>query len=116
MNRSEWLKKQRDETDKLEGEALKLGIEIPSHESWWWDDFDNFDGSPQDWELLGKDYTYLTDLGKAGVRKLIRDEQRKEDEWRRARVEWRVKIIVSIISALTGLVGALIGVLAILRR
>lgn len=60
--------------------------------------------------------SYLTEQGKAGVRKLIKEEIRKEDEWRRARISWKVGIVVSIISAITGLVGALIGIFAILKK
>jgi hypothetical protein len=52
---------------------------------------------------------YLTDIGKAGVSKLIREEKRKN-------IEWRVKIIITILTALTGLIGSTIGVLSVLKK
>lgn len=110
------LATERRETDTLKHEALKLGIEIPNHSAWWWDDVENFGGSLQNWEIVKDEFTYLTDVGKIGVRKLIRDEKRKEIEWKRKNIEWWIKIIVTVITALTGLVGALIGVFAILRK
>ncbi|HEX8634303.1 MAG TPA: hypothetical protein VF703_09160 [Pyrinomonadaceae bacterium] len=115
-SRESWLRRQRIQTDQLKRRALLLGIEIPSNPTWWWEDFDNFGGSIEQYELERDDYTYLTDAGKVGVRKLIRDEQRKELEWKRKNIEWWIKIIVTLITALTGLVGSLIGVFAILRK
>jgi len=86
------------ETDKILDKAQSYGIELPKDKKhWWWDDID----------YEGENFrSYLTDVGKAGVKKLIRDEKRLN-------VEWWVKIIVSIFAALTGLVGSIIGVLSI---
>lgn len=112
MTRSEWLKRERVETDKLKREALELGIEIPYHKSWWWDDFDRYVddyNSLEMWEYVSDEYTYLTDIGKAGVRKLIYDEKfNRRERW--------VKLITQIIVALTGLGGIIIGIISSLKK
>jgi hypothetical protein len=90
------------DTDRLLRKVRQLGIDLPAKkDSWWWDDMDyvDFDDSR----------SYLTDIGKAAVSKLIREERRKN-------IEWWVKIVVTIIVALTGLVGSLIGVLSVLKK
>ncbi|MEN3325624.1 MAG: hypothetical protein V7638_431 [Acidobacteriota bacterium] len=90
------------DTDRLLLKVRQLGIELPSgKENWWWDDLD----------YVGPDdsRSYLTDIGKSAVSKLIREERRKN-------VEWWVKIIVTLTTALTGLVGALIGVFSLLKK
>jgi hypothetical protein len=88
------------ESDGLLNKAEELGIEFPpGKKSWWFDDLDFKD--PDSYR------SYLTDAGKAGVAKLIRDERKKNAEW------W-VKTVVSVITALTGLVGTLIGIFAVL--
>lgn len=90
------------DTDRIFLKVRKLGIELPSgKDSWWWDDMD----------YVGPDdsRSYLTNIGKAAVSKLIREERRKN-------IEWWVKIIVTVITALTGLVGALIGVFSLLKK
>lgn len=116
MSLDKQLMKERAETDGLKRRALELGIEIPQNSDWWFDDFEGFGGDLQTWEIVKDEYTYLTEIGKAGVRKLIRNELRKEDEWRRARIEWKIRLIVTIITAITGLLGALIGIIAILKK
>jgi hypothetical protein len=90
------LAKERKETDALKREALQLGILIPRDPGWWWiDDEVARDVSSEMWELIGSDYEYLTDFGKAGTRRLIRDERRKlKDEarqdaaWERQQKQW----------------------------
>jgi hypothetical protein len=89
-------------TDRFLRKVRQLGIELPhGKDSWWWDDLDY--AGPDDYR------SYLTDIGEAGISKLIRDERRKNFEW------W-VKIVVTVITALTGLVGSLIGVLSVLNK
>jgi hypothetical protein len=115
--RSEWLEREERETAELKRQALKYGIDIPRKDGWWWDDSEdiiNSGVSLQELEYAVSEY--LSEQGKAGVRKLIREEARKEDEWQRARFEWKVKMWVSVISAVTGLLGVLIGIFAILRK
>lgn len=116
MSQADRLAKERRETDSLRRRAMELGIEIPPNPDWWWDDFESFGGPPDMWEVVKDDFIYLTETGKFGVRKLIKQELRKEDEWRRTRIEWRIKLIVSIITAVTGLAGAAIGIIAILKK
>lgn len=116
MSRAETLAKERKATDALKRQALELGIEVPYNPEWWWEDSEDFIGSLADWELVKDEHTYLSLTGKAGYRRLIRDELRKEDEWRRARISWKVGLVVSIISAITGLAGAAIGIIAILGK
>jgi hypothetical protein len=50
----------------------------------------------------------LSSVGKAVTRRRIREERRKD-------TEWRVKIIVTILTALTGVGGIIVGILALLR-
>jgi hypothetical protein len=90
------------DTDRLMNTVHKLGIELPAKKAdWWWDDMD--DVGPEDYR------SYLTERGKMGVSKLIRDERKKN-------IEWWAKIIGTVITLLTGLVGSIIGVLAILYK
>lgn len=101
----------------LKKQALELGIEIPSKEGWWWDDSEELINEGMGLQELEYAIShYLTEQGKAGVRKLIREEHKKEDEWRRARISWKFGLVVSIISAITGLAGAAIGILAFLTK
>ena len=110
---SEHLAKERKETDALKAEALRLGIDIPWNKGWWWEDVDNFGGSPDTWEFLREDFQYLTDKGKAGARKLIRDElrrleieARKDIEWERQATQWRLTkwgIVIGWILALVAI-------------
>ena len=113
---SERLAKERVETDALKREALDLGIEIPRHSTWWWEDMDNFGGKIDDWEYVRDDFTYLTDIGKAGVRRLIREERRKDIEWERKGIQWKIMIAGTIVGWIIGLLGTLIGVLAFLKK
>src|SRR5215204_6095525 len=79
------------ETGRLVRKARRLGIQIPQQESWWWED-ETFEGTMSlDGAYEGK--YYLTEFGKVGVSKLIREERRKS-------IEWWVKIITPILSAL----------------
>jgi len=90
------------DTDRILLKVRQLGIELPTgKESWWWDDMDYV--GPDDYR------SYLTDIGKSAVSKLIKEERRKN-------LEWWVKIVVTLITALTGLVGALIGVFSLLKK
>lgn len=90
------------DTNRLVNKVNQLGIEIPSDkENWWWDDLN----------YVGVDHfrSYLTDVGKAGISKLIREERRKN-------IQWWVNIIITIFTALTGLIGSIIGVISVLRN
>ncbi len=88
-------------TDELLEKALSYGIEAPRDKKhWWWDDIDH----------AGEDFrNYLTDTGKAGMKKLI------QKEWRKS-VQWWITIVVSILTALTGLAGAFIGIIALWKK
>ena len=59
---SDRLANERRETDQLEREALRLGIEIPRNPSWWWEDVDNFGGSLEQWEYERHDSRILQRL------------------------------------------------------
>src|SRR5881275_3349707 len=109
------LKQERQETDALIREARELGFAIPLESGWWWDDVDNFGGSLQDWEFVRDDYTYLTELGKAGALKLIREERRRLQEqerqdiaWERQQTQWTLTKWGVIIGWVLGLAGILI--------
>lgn len=99
--RSRRLRLETIETDRLINKVRRQGIELPSNKSWWWDDLD--DRGPDDYR------SYLTNSGKAGVSKLIREERKKS-------VEWWVKIIMPILSALIALLGLLVGLVSVYRK
>jgi hypothetical protein len=120
---SDRLKQERQETDNLIHEAEELGFSIPGTPGWWWDDFDNFGGSLQEWEFVSDQYTYLTPLGKAGARKLIRDEQRRLEEDRRKDIEWEHKqshwklfVAGTIIGWIVSILSLTIAIIALLIR
>jgi hypothetical protein len=98
--------------DKLESERLlrkanSLGIEFPKASDWWWEDDDAGKFSPDGETWEGK--YYLTDIGKAGVSKLIREERRKN-------VEWWVKIITPILSAIIALLGLIVALVSVSKK
>lgn len=90
------------QTEKLLSKVTKRGIELPKDKKhWWWNDLDYVD--PDDVTY------YLTDIGQAGVAKILRDERKKN-------IEWWAKIVGTFITLLTGLAGAIIGILAIIYK
>lgn len=91
------------DTNVLSRKAKSLGIEIPRNDTWWWND--NEDGSLPP-EAVSY---YLTDFGKTSVRKLIKEERRKN-------VEWWVKIITPLLSALISLIGLFVALTTVLRN
>lgn len=102
---NERLAKERAETDTLEREALELGIEIPKNLDWWWDDGEDYSG-PAEMMDYAVSY-YLTPQGKAGFKRLIREELARIKD---RKIRWACQII----AAVTGLAGAVIGILAII--
>lgn len=110
---SDRLKQERNETDALIREAEELGFSIPGNPGWWWDDFDNFGGSLQDWEFVSDQYTYLTPLGKAGARKLIRDQRRQLEEDRRKDIEWQQKQSQWKMTRLGMIIGWIVSILSL---
>jgi hypothetical protein len=111
---SDRLAKERRETDALEREALDLGIDIPKNADWWWDDSDEYSG-PADMMEYVVQY-YLTDKGKAGFRKLIRDEKRKNLEWQQKQTQWKLTIAGLIIGWVLGALGIVIGLVALFKN
>ena len=87
------------ETDRLVRKARCLGIEIPNTSSWWWNDSDYVD-SPDDVSFG------LTEIGKAGVSRLIREEKRKS-------IEWWVRVIVPVLTALLSLLGLVVALVTV---
>lgn len=86
------------ETDDLLARATKRGIELPrDKDHWWWSDADYAGENAR---------SYLTDIGKAGAQRLIRDD-------RRSSLKWWIDVCVPIFTALTGLAGAAIGIIAL---
>ncbi|HEX8475041.1 MAG TPA: hypothetical protein VF666_13510 [Pyrinomonadaceae bacterium] len=90
------------ETERLTKKAHRLGIELPSNSNWWWSDIEHV-SSPDEATF------YLTDIGKAGVSKLIRDEKRKN-------IEWWVKTITPILGALISLLGLIVALVSVSRK
>jgi hypothetical protein len=99
------FEQEANRTAELERKALRLGIEIPRTSSWWRDDSDEYEG-PIDQMEYAINY-YLSPQGKAGVRRLIREEKRKN-------IEWRVKIILPILGALISLFGLLVALVTVI--
>lgn len=103
----ERLKREARETAELKRQALDLGIDITRNNDWWWDDSEDFVGSVREDQLEYATTYYLTEQGKAGYRRHIREElARLKDR----RIRWWCEII----AAVTGLAGAIIGILAII--
>src|SRR6266568_4997467 len=116
---SEHLAKERKETDALKAEALRLGIQIPREPGWWWIDpeIEASGRSSEMWELIRDAHEYLSDFGKSGTRRLIRDELRKlKDEarqdiaWKRQNTQWKLTIAGLIIGWILGISGIVIAV------
>ena len=93
------------ESDLIIEEAQQLGIELDKS-SWWLDDVDPDDpgGPPPEYAIT----RWLSPLGKAVATRSIREERRKD-------TEWRVRLIVTILTSLTGIGGIIIGILAFLK-
>jgi hypothetical protein len=88
------------ETDLLKAKARKYDIVFPrDNKGWWWSD-PNFQGDPADAPDM------LTELGKAGAIKLIKEE-------RRAIHDWWIKTLTLIITVIIGLIGAITGLVAV---
>lgn len=118
------LANERKETDALKAEALRLGIQIPRDPGWWWIDEEvALEMSSVTWELLKGDHEYLTEIGTAGTRKLIRDElrrleveARKDIEWQRQATQWKLTVAGVIIGWILGISGIVIAVISLLRK
>jgi hypothetical protein len=101
----ERYKQEAKETDELLRQVLELGVEIPKHPEWWFDDVENYSGPAALAEFSIRNY--LTDDGKIGVSGLIREKRAQITD---RRIKWACQII----AAVTGLLGSLIGILAII--
>jgi len=88
------------DTMELYRQARELGIKLPTDQPTWW---------RKDEDEYGQTYSHLSEVGRIGVSKLIREEKFQNAE------RW-IKLITPIVSALTGLLGALIGILAVVFR
>jgi len=98
-------KREAKETDELLRQALELGVEIPKHPEWWFDDTENYSGPLEMAEFVIR--RYLTQDGKIGVGGLIREKRAQITD---RKIKWACQII----AAITGLLGSLIGILAIM--
>lgn len=99
---SEAHKNLKDFEDKaIKERAAKYGVHIPFENKLWWEDHLEFG----DW----RKHIQLSDIGKANVSKLIKDERRKIFGF------WAA-IIFSGLAGLTGIIGAIIGIVAILKK
>jgi len=114
---------ERKETDALKRKALQHRIEIQRNASWWWAGAENFGGSVETWELVRDEFEYLTETGKAGTRKLIREErrrlqeqERRDVEWLRQGTQWKLTIAGVIVGWILGALGILIGLFALLKK
>ena len=122
---SDHLANERKETDALKAEALRLGIRIPREPGWWWIDpeIEASGISSEMWELIRDTHEYLSDFGKAGTRRLIRDELRKlKDEarqdiaWERQTTQWKLTIAGVIIGWILGISGIVIAIVSLFQK
>jgi hypothetical protein len=91
------------ESRTLLRKARQSGIEIPRNPAWWSDD--NEDGGMPPEAVT----TWLSEVGRIGVTKLIREESRRN-------IEWWVKVAIPLLSALTSLLGLLVALVTVLRN
>ena len=83
------LAKERKETDAPKAEALRFRrCHTPTILTGGVDDEVARSVSSEQWELIKSDYEYLTDIGKSGTKRLIRDELRKLKDEARQDVAW----------------------------
>lgn len=87
------------ETERLIRKARRRGIELPKEPSWWWEDA----------EPDGNEVFYLTDIGRAGVARLIREDKR-------ASIEWWVKITVPVLTAIITLLSLVVALVSVSRK
>lgn len=121
---SDHLRTERQETDALKAEALRLGILIPRDPGWWYIDEDIARQVDSEmWELIKDAHEYLSDVGKSGTRRLIRNEIRKlKDEarqdvaWKRQNIQWKLTIAGVIIGWILGLSGIVIAVISLFKK
>jgi hypothetical protein len=115
---SDHMANERKETDAIKREALRLGIPIPDDPGWWYiDDEVRRAVSSEMWELISDSHEYLTQVGKSGARKPIRDElrrlqeaARKDIEWKRKDTQWKWTIAGIIMGWVLGVAGILIAI------
>lgn len=88
------------ETSRLVRKARRRGIKFPSESSWWYED--------NDYE--GREVHYLTDIGKAGVSRLIREDRRASFEW------WVSKVIVPLLTALISVLGLIVALVSVSKK
>lgn len=87
------------ETDQLLRKAHGRGIKFPSESSWWYEDTD----------YEGREVHYLTDIGKAGVWRLIRDDKR-------ATIEWWAKILVPVLTTLISILSLIVALVSVSKK
>ena len=86
------------ESSLLTIEARRLGIEIPENSQW---------GRNRNAESNG--HYWLSDFGRTGVTKLIKEERRKN-------IEWWIKLITPILSALISLLGLIVALVTVSKK
>lgn len=83
--------------------AERLAVEVPDLKekpTWWTDDGEN--GTPAT-------FRWLSERGRLGVLRLIREERRKT--W-----EWRIKVLTPILTILVGILGLLVALVSLLLK
>ena len=83
--------------------AERLAVDVPNNEekpTRWTHDYDD-DALP--------DYYWLSERGRAGVLRLIREERRKT--W-----EWRIRVLTPILTILIGILGLLVALVSLLLK
>lgn len=91
----------RLETEDLIARAQRFDIVIPSGNAGWW--FSDPESKPEFEEYFPR---LLTEEGKAGALKLIKEESRANHDW------W-IKTVTIVVTVLIGLLGAITGTLSV---
>jgi hypothetical protein len=80
-----------------------LAVDVPNKEekpTWWTHDYED--------DTL-RDHYWLSERGRAGVLRLIREERRKT--W-----EWRIRVLTPILTILIGILGLLVALVSMLLK
>jgi hypothetical protein len=83
--------------------AERLGVDVPNNEerpTWWTRSYDD------DPKLV---YYWLSERGRVGVLRLVREERRKT--W-----EWRIRVLTPVLTILLGILGLLVALVSVLLK
>lgn len=95
------------ETKRLVRKARRLGIHIPRDAGWWWEAETVARVTPHG---TYEGTYYLTDAGKSGISKLIREERKKSVGW------WVTNVIVPLLTAIISVLGLIVALVSVSKK